>query len=260
MSRPLPRLLPLVLIALAACVPSEDGSSLDPLGSTGAGTGGSPASFGTGGAASSSGGATGSGGFTGSGGALGTGGSIVVSSGGVMGSGGKVGTGGTVVTGPDAGAGGGQVGGPDGGVPGTGGRMAATDAGAGTASVCTSKMTYMGGNGQTMRPGNDCTGCHNFAIAGTVYPTANEPDNCIGVNGTTGVKVVITGMNGTVLTLTPNTSGNFYSNTKVTPPFTVKLTNGAKTRMMVSSQTVGGCNSCHTSTGANGAPGRVMSP
>jgi mono/diheme cytochrome c family protein len=128
------------------------------------------------------------------------------------------------------------------------------------AAVCTSKMNYTGGNGQTMRPGVNCGGCHNFAIAGTVYPTAHEPDNCIGVNGTTGVKVVITGSTGTVLTLTPNTSGNFYSNTKVTAPFTVKLTNGANTRMMVSPQTSGLCNSCHTANGANAAPGRVMSP
>jgi hypothetical protein len=165
----------------------------------------------------------------------------------------------------DAGVGagsGGIQGAPDGGVgAGTGGRATGGAAGTGaTAAVCTSKMNYSGGNGQSMRPGADCNGCHNFAIAGTVYPTAHEPDNCIGVNGTAGVKVVITGSTGQVLTLTPNSSGNFYSNTNVTTPFTVKLTNGANSRMMVSPQTSGACNSCHTVNGSNAAPGRVMSP
>jgi hypothetical protein len=185
-----------------------------------------------------------------------------VGSGGVTGSGGKVGTGGTLAVGS-----GGIQGAPDGGVAaGMGGRAPSPDGGTAadagsTAAVCTSKMNYSGGNGQMMRPGADCTGCHgNFAIAGTVYPTAHEPDNCIGVNGTTGVKVVITGATGQVLTLTPNSSGNFYSNTKVATPFTVKLTNGANSRMMVSAQTSGGCNGCHTVNGSNAAPGRVMSP
>lgn len=261
MRRPLPKLLPLVLIALASCVPSEDGSSTDPLGSSGTGGGGQV--LGTGGAPSGSGGQqpTGSGGAPfASGGAPGTGGTT--GSGGVTGTGGAItGSGGRLAA-PDGGVtpgSGGQFGGPDGGVaPGTGGRTQA-DAGS-TAVVCTSKMNYSGGNGQQMRPGADCNGCHNFQIAGTVYPTAHEPDNCIGVNGNTGLKVVITGATGTVLTLTPNSSGNFYSNTNVTTPFTVKLTNGAATRMMVSPQTSGACNSCHTSIGANAAPGRVMSP
>jgi hypothetical protein len=128
--------------------------------------------------------------------------------------------------------------------------------------VCTSKMTWTNGNGPDMRPGNDCRGCHsNFAIAGTVYPTLDEPNNCDGT-GAGGIKVLITGADNVTLTLTPSsTSGNFYSTTAVKTPYSVKLTNSAgASRSMVAHQTAGNCNSCHTPTGANGAPGRITAP
>jgi hypothetical protein len=129
------------------------------------------------------------------------------------------------------------------------------------AQVCTSKKTWTSGSGPDMYPGNDCRGCHSFAIAGTVYPTLNEPNNCDGT-GANGIKVLITGSDNVTLTLTPSTtSGNFYSNTNVKTPFSVKLTNSAgASRSMVTHQTAGNCNSCHTPTGANGAPGRIMAP
>ena len=123
-------------------------------------------------------------------------------------------------------------------------------------------MTWTGGNGSTMRPGNACTSCHgNFSIAGTIYPTAHEPNNCDGVNGSSGVKVVITGSNGTKLTLTPSSAGNFYSTAQISTPYSVTLTgNGAATRAMLMPQTSGDCNSCHTQNGSNNAPGRIMAP
>ena len=95
---------------------------------------------------------------------------------------------------------------------------------------------------------------------GTVYPTVHEPTNCNGVNGSTGVRVVITGANGTVLTLTPTASGNFYPTTAVSAPFTARVTSSAGTRAMVGTLTSGNCNSCHTQNGANGAPGRIIVP
>jgi hypothetical protein len=152
-------------------------------------------------------------------------------SGGAMGSGGRAGTGGAV---------------------GTGGS---------SAPVCTSGKTWTGGNGQDMRPGNDCKACHSFTIAGTIYPTAHEPNNCDGT-AAGGLKVVITGADGSTVMLTPSaTSGNFYSNTNIKTPFTAKVTNSSgAVRMMVASQTAGNCNSCHTPDGANGAPGRIMAP
>jgi hypothetical protein len=128
--------------------------------------------------------------------------------------------------------------------------------------VCTSKKTWTNGNGTDMRPGNDCTGCHsNFVVAGTVYPTLDEPNNCDGT-GAGGIKVLITGADNVTLTLTPSaTSGNFYSSSSVKTPYSVKLTNSAgASRSMVAHQTAGNCNSCHTPTGANGAPGRITAP
>ena len=170
---------------------------------------------------------------------------------------GSAGMGGTSVIGAFGGSSGfgGTASGGASGHGGAGGR------GGAPGSVCTSKKNWTSGNGQDMRPGADCTSCHAFAVAGTVYPTLNEPTNCDGT-GAAGVKVVITGANGTALTLTPSaTSGNFYSNTKVSTPYSVKLTNSAgATRSMTAHQTAGNCNSCHTPSGTNGAPGRIMAP
>jgi hypothetical protein len=135
-----------------------------------------------------------------------------------------------------------------------------------TPLVCTSKTTWnQGNNGSSrMRPGGACIICHtqkggpDFTVAGTVYPTAHEPNDCNGVNG--ALQVVVTDKNGAVKTLAVNSVGNFSMSGPVAPPFTVKVVNGAKERAMAGSLTAGDCNSCHTATGVNGAPGRVMAP
>ena len=136
--------------------------------------------------------------------------------------------------------------------------------------TCTSKVTWtQGTNGSSsMEPGQACISCHaksgeapTFVIAGTLYPTGHEPDNCNGVNGTTGAKVVVTGNNGTSVTLTPNSAGNFYSSTTLPPPYKAKVVNAAGVeRVMSSTASTGDCNSCHTQTGANNAPGRITLP
>jgi hypothetical protein len=153
-----------------------------------------------------------------------------------------------------------------------GGDGGAGDAGDpyGTPPKCTSgKMTPQGGGSPTMDPGQACVSCHastggeapRFAIAGTVYPTAHEPDNCNGVNGgTAGAAVVIVGANGQTVTLTPNTVGNFYYQGALSTPFTAKVTYMGRERIMSDAQTNADCNSCHTQNGANGAPGRIMLP
>jgi hypothetical protein len=115
-----------------------------------------------------------------------------------------------------------------------------------------------------MHPGQACITCHtmkggpSFKIAGTVYPTAHEPDDCDGVAG--GLTVVVTDANGTVTNITVNSSGNFDARGTVTPPFHVKVTNGTKERAMTDALTAGDCNSCHTEQGVNNAPGRIMAP
>jgi uncharacterized membrane protein len=136
--------------------------------------------------------------------------------------------------------------------------------------TCTSKVTYGGGTdgGGAMYPGRACINCHGssgeapkFVIAGTLYPTGHEPDNCNGANGTNGAKIVVTGNNGTSITLVPNAAGNFYTSTALPPPYKAKVVNAAGVeRVMSSTAPTGDCNSCHTQTGANLAPGRITMP
>ena len=133
---------------------------------------------------------------------------------------------------------------------------------------CTSGTMWTDGNrgSADMNPGRACITCHStmngpsLTIAGTVYPTAHEPDLCNGANGTNGARVVITGADGQTLTLTPGASGNFNSRTAVKTPFQAKVTYMGRERAMAATQTSGDCNSCHTQTGANSAPGRILLP
>lgn len=151
---------------------------------------------------------------------------------------------------------------PDGGVPDGG---AATNP-YNTPTVCTSKTTWTRGNegSSQMRPGGACITCHTmrsgpaYTVAGTVYPTAHEPNDC---NGSPGpLTVVVTDKNGVVTNLNVNGAGNFSTRAAIAAPFTVKVTNGTKERVMATPLTAGDCNSCHTEAGVNGAPGRVMAP
>jgi hypothetical protein len=128
---------------------------------------------------------------------------------------------------------------------------------------CTSGVTWNGvTEDQNMRPGEVCPTCHsNFNIAGTLYPTGHEPNDCDGVDGlTTDVTVMVTDATGNVATLYPNAVGNFYTSITITPPFHAKVVLNGKERAMTDSQTNGACNDCHTQTGANGAPGRITLP
>ncbi len=44
------------------------------------------------------------------------------------------------------------------------------------------------------------------------------------------------------------------------PPYRAKVTSAQGERAMAAEQTSGDCNGCHTTEGANGAPGRIVSP
>ena len=133
---------------------------------------------------------------------------------------------------------------------------------------CSSGKTWFLFNGLTMRPGDTCINCHvtqkkctksscNFRIAGTVYPTAHEPTNC---NGLQGPVVVVTDANNTTVSLATNSVGTFTSTAALVAPFTVKVTYNGKTRAMSAKAPNGDCNSCHTATGTQNAPGRIMAP
>lgn len=145
---------------------------------------------------------------------------------------------------------------------------AGTDPGFDTPSVCTSGTMWTRGNraSASMHPGGTCITCHaqnpdapTFTIAGTVYPTAHEPDDCNG-GGTAGAQIVITGADGKVTKIAVNAVGNFNSQVAVALPFRAKVVVGTKERAMVGSQKTGDCNSCHTEKGDSSAPGRIVLP
>jgi hypothetical protein len=252
------------------------GGGNDSTGASGAaGTGSDPSgSGGAGASAGDGGGATGGGGndTTGSGGIGGTTGTAGTGTGG-SGTGGR---GGSSVAGTTGrgGAGGTAGRGGTGGGAGTTGR-GGTTGGGGTggdpftvAPKCTSGTMWTQANrgSSDMNPGKACIACHStmngpsLTIGGTVYPSAHEPDLCNGAPGSNGARIVITGADGATLTLTPGTSGNFNSRTKVTLPFKAKVTYMGRERAMVATQVSGDCNSCHTQNGTNSAPGRILLP
>ncbi|MCU0687511.1 MAG: hypothetical protein MUF34_35590 [Polyangiaceae bacterium] len=114
-----------------------------------------------------------------------------------------------------------------------------------------------------MYPGRDCVSCHagndgpNFTLAGTVFGAAGQDDDCFGVGG---VSVEVTGADGVVTTLTANEAGNFYTDNAIAMPYTAKVRTPNGERAMQAAQSTGACNSCHTTTGANSAPGRILAP
>ncbi len=126
-----------------------------------------------------------------------------------------------------------------------------------TPTVCTSGTYWTSGTGSLMHPGWACGSCHTFQIAGTVYPTAHEPNDC---NGAQTGSVVITDARGVSVSLTPNAAGNFLYAGGLTLPIRAKVVSSRGERAMAATQSTGNCNSCHTVAGANGAPGRIMLP
>jgi hypothetical protein len=142
-----------------------------------------------------------------------------------------------------------------------------------TPTVCTSGAGWSGRTANTsMAPGQPCIACHTaegegprpaYRIAGTVYPTAHEPDDCNGANGTgvDGAVVVVTDANGTEFRLPTNSVGNFHSpGAGLVMPYLARVEYQGRVREMIGPQTNGDCNACHTLAGTSGAPGRVMLP
>jgi hypothetical protein len=117
-----------------------------------------------------------------------------------------------------------------------------------------------------MAPGLACVSCHvatgagKLNFAGTVFPTLHEPDNCIGASA--GLQVIITDAQGSDHPLGVNSSGNFYDNSLLgfSTPYKARVVGAAGTVAMVSTQTSGDCNSCHSAAGSQGAAGRIVGP
>lgn len=125
-----------------------------------------------------------------------------------------------------------------------------------------------------MHPGRTCLACHadqepdlatRFAVAGTVYPTMHEPDDCFGLDGAqTPTYIEITAADERVVKLPVNAAGNFMYDREelgdLAFPITARAVQGDRERRMYTPQTSGDCNACHTESGANGAPGRIAAP
>jgi len=135
--------------------------------------------------------------------------------------------------------------------------------------VCSSGTTWTSGNRESplMHPGVACIACHTssgegprFKVAGTVYPTGHEPDDCNGADAATGAAVEVADATGKVVSLPVNAAGNFYSTTTITFPIQVAVVANGHRRAMSSSPPTGDCNTCHTQDGTNSAPGRIALP
>lgn len=125
-----------------------------------------------------------------------------------------------------------------------------------------------------MHPGRICLDCHmqapqpfiknRFQIAGTVYPTGHEPDDCYGVDGVAaGIEVEVTDAMNQVFTMPVNEAGNFMQQGmpgSVVFPITALVRHGDAELKMASPQNTGDCNACHTQDGTNNALGRIVAP
>ncbi len=137
--------------------------------------------------------------------------------------------------------------------------------------VCTSGKTWTGGNRESpnMRPGHACNDCHDrenegpiFAVAGTIYPTGHEPDDC---NGEGSITVHVTDANGLVAEVKSNGAGNFMltrgnAPSGFAPPFQIKVSSPVGERAMAMLAPHGDCNVCHTQNGDQNALGRIVAP
>jgi len=107
-----------------------------------------------------------------------------------------------------------------------------------------------------MRPGEACIDCHasddeapTFSFAGTVFTGADA------TQGAEGVTVTVVDSANTTVEVTSNSAGNFFSETSLTPPFTITLTSpGGATKTMPLNAVHGDCNLCHTEGGTGGGP------
>ena len=135
-------------------------------------------------------------------------------------------------------------------------------------STCLSGMQWTGGEegSPEMHPGKNCISCHSqgegprYLVAGTVFRRINEADDCYGVPGVT---VILTDAKGKIIRLATNRAGNFTLRERgnaISFPIHAALQLEGKERKMLGPKRIANCAACHTSSGANGAPGRIMAP
>lgn len=112
-----------------------------------------------------------------------------------------------------------------------------------------------------------CLACHQsqaptlvYDFMGTVFSGYRVEDTCF-AEPPPDVTVEILDKNGVVaVTLTPNVAGNFFTgrNSGVQLPYTARVRSDGGVNAMLTPQTDGDCNGCHTAQGLNAAPGRIV--
>ncbi|MFO0598796.1 MAG: hypothetical protein U0228_26050 [Myxococcaceae bacterium] len=155
----------------------------------------------------------------------------------------------------------------------------------GATPTCPSGQKWTAGTRESelMNPGYACRSCHlgqNFQgqnptgqreagkayfFMGTVFSVANNEDLCAAdaVPSDAVVEILDPADNSVKLSLKVNAAGNFRSTSTmagVPVPYKARVSAGGKTRAMGAAQSDGDCNVCHTSTGLQGAPGRILFP
>lgn len=122
-------------------------------------------------------------------------------------------------------------------------------------------------------PGSACNRCHHeenaasghgeapiFNFAGTVYPTAHEPELCI-ARGAEGGEVIVVYESGHVVIEPINATGNFMHHAEAgTGAYLAKVVWNGRERQKRNPQTDGDCNTCHSAQGHEGSPGRIVLP
>lgn len=115
-----------------------------------------------------------------------------------------------------------------------------------------------GGSGGSHNEGKNCLSCHNFASAGTVFNSLNAANN---TPGASGYKIKLS--TGTVYS-TGRGTGNSLTYSFPNSKFTAQVMdpNGNIVNSSANLSHDGSrraCNTCHTVSGNNGAPGRITS-
>ena len=100
--------------------------------------------------------------------------------------------------------------------------------------TCTSATYWTKGTRPSpdMEPGRACIACHSvnngplFTVAGTVYPTGHEPDDCYGT-AAAGAVVTVRDSTGKEFSFTANSpAGNFFGSPTLVFPITARVTVG----------------------------------
>lgn len=139
------------------------------------------------------------------------------------------------------------------------------------ATVCSSQTRWPNtpDGSPVMNPGETCISCHkdeggpDFVVAGTVYPTLHEPNDCNGIDGEEEpALVVVEDSFGRQLEAKVNRAGNFFlmGNVELSFPVRARVVVGGRERVMKRTVSTGNCNSCHTERGTFGSPGRIQAP